>query len=151
MKQVNKYQLLQSRQQEEFNKFPIKFAFDDNQFRKAMNELGLDENDTDKVIATGAGGFMKKSDYVAYLELGNKFAKELENAIAEDKIGDGFVRDMFSYELGNHEYGYTGDLTDTFEALGYTIDDINNNPKLKKGLELALEEYSMEMDEEMEM
>lgn len=151
MEQVNKYQLLQSRQQEEFNKFPIKFAFDDAQFKKAMNELGLDENDTDKVVAIGAGGFMKKSDYEAYVQLGNKFAKELENAISEDTIGDGFIRDMFSYELANHEYGYTGDLTDTFEALGYTIDGINKNPKLKKGLELALEEYSMEIDEEMEM
>lgn len=151
MKQVNQYQVLQSKQQEEFNKFPIKFAFSDAQFKKAMNELGLDENDTDKIIATGAGGFIRKSDYAAFLELGNKFAKELEDEISKDENGHGFVKDMFSYELANHEYGYTGDLSDTFNALGYTIDDINKNPKLKKGLELALEEYSMEMDEEMEM
>ncbi len=147
----NQYQILKNRQQEEFNKFPIKFAFSNEQFKRGMNELGLDENDTDKVVSTAAGGFIKKTDVEAYVQLGNKFAAELEKAIENDEKGDGFVKDMFSYELANHEYGYTRDLTDTFDSLGYTIDDINRIPKLKKGLELALEEYSQELEDEIEM
>lgn len=151
MKQVNQYQALITRQQEEFNKFPIKFAFNDAQFKQGMNELGLDENDTDKVVRTGAGGFMRKSDVEAYAKLGEKFAKELNDEIENDKFGNKFVKDMFSYELENHEYGYTRDYTDSLEALGYTMEDIKNNPKLKMGFDLALAEYSQEIEDEMEM
>lgn len=140
-----------NRQQEEFNKFPIKFAFSDEQFKKGMNELGLNENDTEQIVATGAGGFMRKSDAEAYVQLGNKFAEELKEAIEKDITGSGFVKDMFSYELANHEYGYTRDLEDTFNTLGYTIDDINKSDKLKNGLQLALNEYEQELDDEMEI
>lgn len=151
MRRVNEYQALMEKQQEEFNKFPIKFAYNDKQFKESMNELGLTENDTDKVVATSAGGFMRKTDVDEYVRLGNKFAKELEDAIENDKTGRGFVKDMFAYELANHEYAYTRDLTDTLEVLGYTIEEINQNPKLLKGLKLALDEYSIEMEEEAEM
>ena len=151
MKRVNEYQVLMEKQQEEFNKFPIKFAFNDKQFKESMNELGLTEKDTDKIVSTGAGGFMRKTDFDEYVRLGNKFVKELEDAIENDKTGRGFVKDMFAYELANHEYAYTRDLTDTLEVLGYTIEEINQNPKLLKGLKLALDEYSIEMEEEAEM
>jgi len=144
---VNKYEELINRQQSEYNKFPIKFAFNDKQFRQSMNELGLTEKDTDKIVSIGAGGFMRKTDVDAYLKLGNKFAKEMEEAIENDKTGRGFVKDMFAYELANHEYGYTRVLTDTLDALGYKVEDINSNPKLMKGLKLALNEYSIEMEE----
>lgn len=86
-----------------------------------MNELGLTEKDTDKIVSIGAGGFMRKTDVDAYLKLGNKFAKEMEEAIENDKTGRGFVKDMFAYELANHEYGYTRVLTDTLDALGYKV------------------------------
>lgn len=148
---MNQYQIFKKRQQEEFNEFPIKFAFNDAQFKQGMNELGLNENDTDKIVGTGAGGFMRKSDAETYAKLGAKFAEELNNEIENDKFGNGFVKDMFSYELANHEYGYTRDYTDSLEALGYTMDDIKNNPKLKMGFDLALAEYSQEIEDEMEM
>lgn len=151
MSNINQYQILINRQQEKFNKFPIKFAFNDEQFKKGMNELGLNENDTDKVVSTGVGGFIRKSDVDAYVKLGEKFDEELKKEIENDKFGNKFVKDMFSYELANHEYGYTQDYTDSLEALGYTIDDINKNSKLKKGFELALAEYSQEIEDEMEI
>ena len=56
---TNKYQILINRQQEEFNKFPIKFAFNDAQFKQGMNELGLDEIDRkvlETIIIKYAGG-----------------------------------------------------------------------------------------------
>ena len=151
MKHVNQYQVLKTRQQQEFNKFPIKFAFNDEQFEQVLKEFGLSEKDIDKVIGTGTGGFIRETDLDAYLALGKKFTEEMEEAIENDKTGRGFVKDMFSYELANHEYGYTRDLTDTLDALGYKLEDINNNPKLMKGLMLALDEYSIEREEEAEM
>ena len=109
MKHVNQYQVLKTRQQQEFNKFPIKFAFNDEQFEQVLKEFGLSEKDIDKVIGIGVGGFIRETDFDAYLALGNKFAKEMEEAIENDKTGRGFVKDMFAYELANHEYGYTMD------------------------------------------
>lgn len=44
---------------------------------------------------------------------------------------------MFLYELANHEYGYTGELEDTLDALGYTAEDINADKRLLHGLERA--------------
>ena len=130
---VNKYEEVINRQQSEYNKFPIKFAFSDEQFKKSMNDLGLNENDTDKIVATGGGGFIKKEDKEAYSEMVNRFNKEFEESISEDRAGRGFIKDMFSYELANHEYCYTHDLTDTLDSLGLDIDKINSNDSLKNG------------------
>ena len=45
---VNKYDEMRQRQQEEFNKLPIKFAYGNDQFKKMMQEFGLKENQTDE-------------------------------------------------------------------------------------------------------
>ena len=133
----NKYEVLRKRQKEEFNKFPIGFAFDDKQFKETMEKLGLKESDTDKIVSIGAGGFIRKSDVKAFNEMNKRHRQEEKEAIESDTTGTEFIKDMFLYELINHEYGYTGEIDDTLEALSLTIDDINNNPKLFKGLELA--------------
>ena len=57
---MNSYVEMKERHQKEVNEFPMKFAFSDEQFKKAMEELGLTEKDVDKVIGIGAGGFIKK-------------------------------------------------------------------------------------------
>jgi hypothetical protein len=49
-----------------------------------------------------------------------------------------FVFEMFNYELANHEYSYTGDLTDTLEALGLTMDIINETPNMADALKRAI-------------
>jgi hypothetical protein len=61
-------------------------------------------------------------------------------AIAEDKTGEGFIYEMFLYELDNHEYGYTGDTSDTLESLGYTAEQVLESPCLKRGIEKAVTE-----------
>ena len=53
-----------------------------------------------------------------------------------------FIYDMFYAELANHEYGYTGDITDTVEALGYTVDDLNADKRLLKGLKKAMDQFA---------
>ena len=55
---------------------------------------------------------------------------------------------MFESELSNHEYVYTGDLTDTLAALGLTMKEIETNENLRNGLNLALNRYYCPEEEE---
>ena len=67
----------------------------------------------------------------------DRFDQELHEAVAGDKTGDGFIYEMFLYELENYEYGCTMDLSETLDALGYTPEDIQADPRLSHGLERA--------------
>lgn len=44
---------------------------------------------------------------------------------------------MFYYELKNHEYGYTCNANDTLETLGYTLEQIQSDQRLRRGFERA--------------
>ena len=101
---MNRYEELKNRFQQEINAFPMKWAFSKEQFDRSMQELGLDPADTDKIIGIPGGGFIRKSDKKAFIELFSRREKAVEAAIAEDVDGSGFVCDMFRYELANHEY-----------------------------------------------
>ena len=39
---------------------------------------------------------------------------------------------MFAYELANHEFGLTYDLSETLDALGMTLSGIKKEPKRTK-------------------
>lgn len=113
----NKYKELRERQQAEFNKFPIKYAFTDEQFKTSMKELGLKETDTDKVVSIGVGGgFVRKTDVDNLLKMVKRHESELNDAINQDKTGEGFIKEMFLYELENREYCITRELDETIEA-----------------------------------
>lgn len=136
----NKYDELREKQQKEFNKFPIQFAFSDKQFKESMQKLGLTPEDVDKVIAIGNGGFIRKSDVKKFDEMMKRHLEEREEAIKKDKTGEGYIKDMFYSELNNHEYSYTKNLEDTLDAIGITLEEINKNDKLRNGLSLAIKE-----------
>lgn len=136
----NTYLVLKQKHQNEVNDFPMVFAFGNAQFKEAMKELGLTENDTDKIYSIGGGGFIRKTDSEAFNEMFDRHNKEMKEAIEGDTTGDGFVFDMFTYELANHEYGYTRELDSTLDALGLTMDEIKANDKLVHGLKRACKE-----------
>ena len=141
---MNRYADLKLRQHREFNAFPMIFAFSDKQFAEGMAALGLEPTDTDKVYRTSGGGFYRKEDSPRLKEMMDRFDRELKSAIAADETGDGFIYEMFLYELNNHEYGYTMDMEDTLDALGYTADEIFGDPRLKRGIEKAVMEICKE-------
>lgn len=134
---MNRYADLKQRQQQEFDAFPMQFAFSDRQFAEAMAALGLAPTDTDKVYKAPGGGIYRREDGPRLKAMMDRFDRELETAIAGDKTGDGFIYEMFLYELGNHEYGCTGDLCETLDALGYTPEGIRADPRLRHGLDKA--------------
>lgn len=138
---ANRYAILRKKQQEEFNKLPLGFAFSNEQFAEMMKGWGLDpDKDTDKIYRIPGGGFVQKKDHTLLHETMDRHQKEIEESIEADVDGTGFVYEMFLYEMDNHEYGYTGDLEDTLEALGMTIEEIDGSEKLKAGLEKAKKE-----------
>ena len=138
---MNAYQEMKDRQQKEFDAFPMGAAFSQQQFQNMMEKWGLTLNDTDKICSIGGGCYIRKTDIAAFTTLINKTAAKLKNAITADLTGDGFIFDMFVYELANHEYCITYDLEDTLDALGLTAEQINADKRLTHGLNKAIKHY----------
>jgi len=134
---TNTYKTLKEKHQEEVNNFPMAFAFSEEQVKEGLVKLGLSPEDRDKVCSIPGGGFIRKTDAQALNDMFVRHAKEKQEAINGDTTGEGYIFDMFRYELANHEYGYTMELDDTLDALGYTFEDIEKSEKLTKGITLA--------------
>ena len=131
----------------EFNSFPIFFAFSNEQFDDGMKKLNLNPNEIEKIVSIGYGGYIRKSDVKEFSDMMKKQEDQFRDAIKNDLTGEGFIKDMFKYELTNHEYCITYELEDTLNALNLSIDDINNNKALQHGLEIAEKEYLETCDE----
>ena len=135
------YRELRERQQQEVNNFPFIWAFNEKQLAEGMQRLGLDPaTDKDQLQSIGAGGIIRKTDAEAMRAMFERHRRELQEAIAADKTGEGFIYDMFYTELANHEYSYTGDVGDALDALGITPAQIESNRALARGLALAAQE-----------
>ena len=131
---MKKYLEMKKRHSEEFNKFPMFAAFSDKQFSEGMKKLGLDSSERDKIYNLGSGLFIRKTDSKAFSIMFKKHEAELKEAYKDYDFAIG----MFNYELGNHEYTYTWDVTDTLNALDISKDDIKSNDILKRALEAAI-------------
>ena len=131
------YKEQKDRHQLETNSLPIFFAFSNKQLLEELNKIGLTLKDTDKIYKMPGGGFHKKTDSKIIKEMFDRHEAEFAESVKADKTGEGFIFEMFDYELGNHEYCYTYDVTDTLEYLGYTEEEILSNPALLNGLTLA--------------
>lgn len=93
-------------QQKTVNELPIFWAFGKRQFREAMEERGLTENDTDKIYSLGGGGYYLRSDAEKIRMFFNR-----KSALPELMRDPLFAEDGFYYEMCNHEFGinYQGD------------------------------------------
>ena len=138
---MNKYKELKSRQQKEIDAFPLGACFSNKQFEEMMAKWDLTVNDTDKICSVGGGCYIRKSDKDAFLEMFKRFDREKQDAIKEDRTGNGFIYDMFLYELANHEYCITNDLTDTLDAVDLSQEEINKDKRLSHGLNKAIKNY----------
>lgn len=135
---MNQYQEMMDRHQQEFNALPLGFAFNQEQFDKMMRGWGLHPaRNIKRICSIGAGGYIQKKDVELLRQTQTRHKAELAAAIAADKTGNGFIFQMFHRELANHEYGYTGDAADALDALGYTMEQIQADKRLRKGFERA--------------
>jgi hypothetical protein len=140
---MNKYVELDRIIQKKYDEFPFIFifAFCKNEFERKLKSYNVTK---DEIASIGAGGFVRKKDIPALNKLCEWAHNARKEAIEKDVDGSGFVKDMFAYELNNHEYGYTYNLEDTLNTLGYTYEEIQKDKKLKRGLDLALKKYYYE-------
>lgn len=137
---MNAYEQLRQKHQEEFNAFPLHFAFGQEQIDKKIKELKLSKDPkkrAEQIIPIGAGGFVLKKDFPAFAEMCKRHSKERIEAMVEGEKGGTYLYDMFHTELVNHEYGYTVDVSDTLESLGLTEKDLAEKPVLKDALDRA--------------
>lgn len=136
---MNKWVEMKKRHQEEFNAFPVHYAFGQEQIDRKIAELHLDpDRYKDQIEVVGFGGFVLKEDAPRLKEMWVRHEKERQAAIDADGTGEGFIYDMFRYELENHEFSYTGSTEETLDCLGYTSEDVEADPRLKRGLKKAM-------------
>lgn len=132
------YKQMSARHQREINELPIGFAFSNKQFEEMMAKWGLTSTDTDKIYKLGStGGFYQKKDSKLIKSTLQRHSAEMQQAIESDKTGEGFIYQMFVYELFNHEYGYTGDAEDAVNRCGYELEEVYLNSTMKHALEKA--------------
>lgn len=131
---MSKYTDLKSKHQAEVNAFPLGFAFNNTQFDEMMARWGLKPTDIREILSIGGGGYVRKDDAKAMHEMFDRHEAERKVAMQDDD----YLYEMFDYELLNHEYCITHDVDDTLDALGLTIKEVNNNPKMKFALQWAI-------------
>lgn len=129
-----KYTELKAKHQAEVNAFPLGFAFSEKQFNEMMEKWGLTPDDTDKIYSIGGGGYVRKSDSAAMHEMFARHEAEHKAAMQDDE----YLFSMFNYELANHEYCITYDVTDALDALGLTLEEVAADSRMASALKKAI-------------
>lgn len=137
---MNKYTELKEKHQKEVNDFPMMFAFSDQQFEEGMKKLGV--IDEKELVSIGSGGFVRKTDARAYIELLKRVHDEHDEMMKDPE----YCYEAFKYELANMEYCITYDYTDTLDALSLTEDEVMENPVWFEALKRAERDYLKECD-----
>ena len=139
-----KYLEIKEKQKKEIESLPIYFAFGNKQLEEKVKELGFKNVDEmlENVTGIGAGGFVLVKDYDKVMNTFTKQREELKNLIDND---DEFVIDAFEYELGNHEFVITYDITETLNSLNIKYDMYKENERLQDLMEKAKNKYLEEM------
>lgn len=135
------YYQMKERHQKTIDKLTLKFAFNNKQFKEAMESLGLKETDTDKVVSIGFGGFCTPKTADELEKICKKNHDELTAAMKDDN----FLQDAFEHELGNHEYIITWDITDALLALNIEPKEYIKNDRYIRIMKKAKENYLNEM------
>ena len=58
---------------------------------------------------------------------------------------DEFLQSAFEYELANHEYIITYDISDTLRSLGITLKEYQENERYQNIMKVAISNYKKEM------
>ena len=116
------YTELKARQAKELNNFEgIFFAFNKEQFTEGLEKVGLTKENVNQIYSLGAGGYIRKDKSAAFSAMFRRHAEEKDNRKKEEK----FLFDSLVYELCNHEFCITGDVSDALKSLGYNQESID--------------------------
>lgn len=131
--------------QNQVDALPIRYAFGDKQFNEMLVKYfnGITcEDAKQQLYGNGVGGYYWRTDAEQINNTFKSISDTQQRLIDEDTTGDGFIYEMFLYELDNHEYSYTQDVNETLDAIGLTVDDLNGSSSLMRGLKKAIEEIN---------
>ena len=132
---MSKYSIFKRARQQKVNEFPMMFAFSKEQLEEGKAKLGVTDNK--ELLSIGAGGFIRKSDKNEFDNLFIQLDKELSENLNDDE----FLYDAFLYEIANHEYCYSCDLTDSLEVLGLTVEQVRADNRMNSILNKAIRVY----------
>lgn len=135
------YKTWKENSQKDFSKLPIYWAFGEQQFKELLQKLNLKDTkeDLQKLVNIGYGGLMLKSDLHLLENHNATFSKEKLLFWLTHNFK--FAYSALRYEMNNHEYYYTCDISDTLEALRINIEDIQNNAYLRLAYLRAKKDY----------
>lgn len=127
------YSSLKEKHYNEFNSFPIAWAFNDKQFEEAKRKLGVTDNS--ELCSVYGGWLMKKTDIERLRVLTDTQAKELQEFLATPE----WLKEALVYELWNYEFCYSRDYTEPLDALNLEYDTLT--PEQLNTLNQAKKEY----------
>lgn len=138
------YTQMKDRHQAEINALPLAFAFSADQLKEKLAAWNITEEEAiaGAIMPITHGGYIRTADKDLVRDTFKRIQEEKRAAIEADTTGDGYIYEMFLYELNNHEFSYTQDITDTLDALQLTADDINGSLALRHGLNKAVQEIN---------
>jgi hypothetical protein len=112
------YAELKERQQEEVNKLPLFWAFNESQWKQVLLETCLTEANYKKHLVNYHSAIVRKVDIPMIEATMGRHRRELEEAMKDIE----FFKSAVLYEMRNHEYGinWQGDW-DVINALGFTV------------------------------
>lgn len=121
MTKRQEYLDLQKRQREEFEAFPIAYAFNEKQLEEALEKLGATKEECVSVF--DHGDIVKRKDVKRLVTMLERQRDELIRRILDDVE---FAEAAFLYEMDNHEYAInlSGD-EDVLDCFGLTFEKIN--------------------------
>lgn len=136
------YKNFKAKQNEAFNEFlkgKVFWAFNKEQWEVGMKSIGLENTEENKKLLVGwYNGATRKTDVSKIEEFLKNQTQELHNRIMKSKS---MAVQAFYEEFMNHECGISGRYEDARRALGYTIEDINNNDYLREVYGIAYKSF----------
>ena len=127
MAKLQEYLEMRERHQKDVNNFPMAFAFNATQLKKALDKLGVKSLD-ECCTVHNCGDIIRKADWKAYRKMAVDHAKELNTAMKDPE----FAKSAFRYEMDNHEYAinWDGDA-DVLRCFGWTPDNFSKKASVE--------------------
>jgi hypothetical protein len=120
--------------EKKLNEVPMFFAFSNEQLYKHLEEKKLEIKDIYKLPS---GGLIAKTEIDKYHEWLNYSVLKLKEIVQDDKI----LFQSFKYELGNHEYCFTGDKVTVIESIGLEYEEVIKDERIMRIFKEAVQEY----------
>lgn len=128
--------------------FNVVSFHNDKQFADILKKTNLSKDEfIDRYTASGHGTYVRKECLDTLNSLIDEVQTLFDEKLKQDPDGSYFIKEMFTTEIKKSDFKVTHNLYSVLDSLNYLGDEldsivkrINSDPKLKNGLEIALNE-----------